>query len=67
MEDAVNESTKAEATATGALEAGRADAPLADENRRLVVVDILADAVMDLLLAEVEKAARGGSDELSTC
>lgn len=38
-----------------------------EQDRRRQVVDVLADAVMDLLLAEVEKAARGGSDELSTC
>ncbi len=63
----MNESTKIEATVPETSEAGCARASLAEEGRRAVVVDILSTAVMDLLLAEVEKAARGGSDELSTC
>jgi hypothetical protein len=46
--------------------AANANEPLPEETRRRVVVEVLATAVTDLLLAEVEAAARGGHDELST-
>lgn len=63
----MNETPKTERATPDQPAAEHARAPLPGESPRQVVIDILATAVTDLLLAEVEKAARGGSDELSTC